>query len=217
MFKDQAIYSEIHKTGVIAVLVIERVEDAVPTAKALLENGINAIELTLRTQAALGALEKIKTNLPEMIVGVGTVLNPGQIDAIVGKGASFAVAPGLNPKVVGAAQKKQLPFAPGIATPSDIECAVELGCDVLKFFPAEASGGLNYLKSMAAPYNHLDLKYIPLGGLNAENMREYLESDLVAAIGGSWIAPRNLIAEKNYSRIAANAKRVSSIVKGIRR
>ena len=216
MFYDQSIYNEIYKTGVIAVLVIDRTEDAVPTAKALIDNGINAIELTLRTSAALDALQEIKANVPEMIIGVGTVLEPGQIRRIVDNGASFAVAPGLNPAVIEEAKKKQLPFAPGVVTPSDIECAIELGCDVLKFFPAEPSGGMNYLKSMSGPYKHLDLKYIPLGGLNAKNMREYLESDLVPAIGGSWLAASNLIAQENWSQIARNAKEASSIVKEIR-
>ena len=216
MFHDQSMYNKIYKSGVIAVLIIDRIKDAVPTAKALIDNGINAIELTLRTSVALDALQEIKSNVPEMIIGIGTVLRPDQIGKIVDGSASFAVSPGFNRMVVEEAKKKKLPFAPGIVTPSDIECAIELGCNGLKFFPAEPSGGINYLKSMAGPYKHLNLKYIPLGGLNVKNMRGYLESDLVPAIGGSWLAPRSLIAQGKWSQIAKNAREASSVVKEIR-
>lgn len=191
---------------VIAVVTVEQANHAVPLARTLMEAGIEAIELTLRTPAALDALAAIRQDCPEICVGLGTVLNVKQVSQAIEGGAFFGVAPGLNPKVVAAARETGLPFAPGIATPSDIEAAVELGCRTLKFFPAEPSGGIAYLKSMATPYAHLGLGYIPLGGLNADNFRDYLALDLVPAVGGSWIAPPALIRAEDWATIAANAR-----------
>ena len=210
-------FKKIRKSGVVAVLVIDEIENAVPLANALLENGITAMELTLRTPAAVGALKEIKRAVPEMLAGIGTVLTPEQIEEVVLAEADFAVSPGLNPRVVKKAQELSLPFAPGIATPSDIELAIELGCRTLKFFPAESMGGLNYLRSMATPYQHLGLEYIPLGGLNLDNIRSYFESPLVSAIGGSWIAPRNLIHNKEWGTIAQNAKQAGRIIEEYRK
>ena len=150
-----------------------------------------------------------------MLAGVGTVLTTEQVEQVAEAGAAFAVAPGLNPDVVSRASELRLPFAPGVATPSDIERAVGLGCKILKFFPAEGSGGLKYLKSMAAPYNHLGLTYVPLGGLKLDNMRAYLEDPLVLAIGGSWIAPRKMVQAKDWTTIAENARQASVLVKEI--
>ena len=141
-----------------------------------------------------------------MLAGIGTILTTGQVDEVVGAGAAFGVAPGLNRKVVEYAQSKGLPFGPGIVTPSDIEQGIELGCRTLKFFPAETAGGLSHLKNMAAPYQHLNIDFIPLGGLNTTNMRDYLASPLISAIGGSWIAKRELIAAQDWNQIEANAR-----------
>jgi len=195
----------IEQCGVIAVLVIDNVDDAVPVAKALLEGGIGAMELTLRTSAAIDSLVKINQQVPEMLAGIGTVLTPSQVEQIVQAGAAFAVAPGLNPDVVVKAQQLNLPFAPGIATPSELEKAIALGCKEIKFFPAEAIGGLKYLKSCGAPYKHLGIRYIPLGGLNAGNMADYLKEPSVMALGGSWIAKRELIQKKDFKTITNNA------------
>ena len=191
---------------IIAVVTIDDSSHAVPLARTLLEAGIGAIELTLRTPAAFDSLAAIRKDCPEMCAGLGTVLTPEQVERAVAAGAAFAVAPGLNPRVVQAADAAKLPFAPGIVTPSDIETAVELGCRTLKFFPAEPSGGISYLKSMAVPYAHLELQYIPLGGLNVENFTSYLSLDIVPAVGGSWIAPRPLIQTKDWSAIRDNAQ-----------
>jgi 2-dehydro-3-deoxyphosphogluconate aldolase/(4S)-4-hydroxy-2-oxoglutarate aldolase len=212
-----SLLNTIHDNGVIAVLVIDRAEDAVPLAQALLKGNVNIMELTLRTPAAIDALKEIKANVPEMVVGIGTILNPDQVRQVDEAGAVFGVAPGLNPNVVQAAQKAGLPFYPGVATPSDIEKAVEMGCRTLKFFPAEACGGLNYLKNMAAPYAHLDLKYIPLGGLNASNFRQYLESSLVIGVGGSWIATRQLIKNQDWDTITQNSLEATQIINELRR
>jgi 2-dehydro-3-deoxyphosphogluconate aldolase/(4S)-4-hydroxy-2-oxoglutarate aldolase len=205
------ILDKIEKCGVIAVLIIDKVEDAVPTAKALLAGGIEAMELTLRTPAAVDSLIRIQEQVPEMLAGIGTILSLKQVEDIVEAGAAFGVSPGLNPDVVLKAQQLQLPFAPGVATPSELEKAVSLGCKEVKFFPAEAIGGLKYLKSFAAPYKHLGLRYIPLGGLNASNMSDYLKETSVLALGGSWIAKRELILNKDFKSITNNAAEARKI------
>ncbi len=204
------------KTGIVAVLVVDDAKDAVPLARALLAGGVNAIELTLRTPAALDALREIKADVPEVIAGVGTILTPEQVKQVVDAGGAFGVAPGLNPRVLAAAREAGLSFAPGILTPSDIELAVESGCQLLKFFPAEPSGGLSYLKSIAAPYAHLGLRFVPLGGLNAKNMTSYLADPAIAALGGSWLAPRELIKTGNWEKITALSAEAVQIIKTTR-
>ena len=199
------VLARIEECGVIAVLIIDRVEDAVPVAKALMDGGIEVMELTLRTPAAIESLVRIQEHVPEMVAGIGTVLTPQQVDDSVKAGAAFGVAPGLNPDVVLKAQALGLPFAPGVATPSELEKAVSLGCKEIKFFPAEAMGGLKYLKSFAAPYKHLGLSYIPLGGLHAGNMSDYLKEPSVLALGGSWIAKRALIQKQDWRTVTDNA------------
>ena len=213
---DQEICLKMYRSGVIAVLVIDDVEDAMPLAHALLEGGVNIMELTLRTPAAMDALAEIKNNIPEILVGIGTVLTLDQVKQIKELGAAFGVAPGLNPDVVKGAQKRELPFIPGIVTPSDIECAIGLGCNVLKYFPAEPAGGLAYLKSVANPYTHLSLKYVPLGGLNQDNLTAYLEFPSVLAVGGSWIAKRDVIQKNDWKTITNNARQASEVVKSVR-
>lgn len=207
---------KIDDSGVIAVLVIDDVKHAVPTAKALLAGGVDAIELTLRTDAALDAAAAIKKEVPEMCLGFGTLLTVDQVKAVVDAGADFAVAPGCNPKVIQEAHKHGLSFAPGIMTPTDIEMAVENGCRVIKYFPAETTGGMPHLESMVAPYGYLDIKFIPLGGCSMQNAATYLESPLITAIGGSWIAKRPLIQGEQWDTITANAKEISELIKKVR-
>ena len=207
---------KIRKSGIIAVLVIDDASKAVKLAETLLANGINSMELTLRTNAAIEALKQIKKQVPEMIAGCGTVLTTEQVKQVYDAGAEFAVAPGLNRRVVECALNLGLSYAPGIVTPSDIEAAVELGCRLLKFFPAETSGGIKHLKAMAAPYQHLGLSFIPLGGLNATNLKTYIESPLVGAVGGSWIAGRDAIAAGDWAAIGKNAADAVAIVKSVR-
>jgi len=207
----------IAQCGIVAVLVVDDAAAALPLAEALLSGGVEAIELTLRTPAALAAVRQIRHSLPEVLVGVGTVLTPEQVDAVAEAGASFAVAPGTNPRVVKHAQARGLPFAPGIMTPTDIETAVQLGCRELKFFPAVPSGGLALLNSINAPFAHLGLQYIPLGGINHQNLDEYLADSAICAVGGSWIATRALIANQDWSSIATNAREARRIVEQVRR
>ena len=212
---DRTLWKTIADTGVVAVLIIDDPDDAVPVAENLLKGGIRAMELTLRTDAAFDALRAVKAAVPDMLAGVGTILTTQQVSQVKQIGVDFGVSPGLNPRVVKAAESADLNFAPGISTPSDIERAVELGCRLLKFFPAESAGGLKHLQSMAAPYNHLGLEYIPLGGINLGNMTDYLSTPLVPAVGGSWIAPRDLIHNKDWDGIAANARRAFETFKAI--
>ena len=200
------LHQKIKESAIIAVLVIDDAANAVPLARALLRGGIGAMELTLRTDAALDSLRAIRDEVPEMLAGIGTILTTDQVDEVVAAKAAFGVAPGLNRRVVEHAQDKGLPFGPGIVTPSDIEQGIELGCRTLKYFPAETAGGLKHLKNMAVPYQHIGIDFIPLGGLNANNMSDYLASPLISAIGGSWIASRALIAAQNWDQIEANAR-----------
>lgn len=206
----------ITSSGVLAVLVIDDADDAVPLANALLAGGISAMELTLRTPAALDALRFIGSNVPDMLTGIGTVLTVEQVADAHEAGAAFAVAPGTNPRVIEAAQQRGLPFAPGIVTPSDIEQAIQLGCRELKFFPAETSGGLKHLKSMAAPYAHLGVRFVPLGGVNAENMTTYLADPFVMAVGGSWLATRDLIRDHQWDVITQNARQAREKIDTLR-
>lgn len=202
----------IHKARVMAVLVVDRAEDGVPLAEALLCGGVNAMELTLRTTAAIDVLKVVRAKVPEMLVGVGTVLTREQVKQGADAGAAFGMAPGLNPKVLEEAARSGLPFAPGVATPSDIEAALELGCQELKFFPAEPIGGIRYLRTLASPYTHRKLRYIPLGGINVDNARDYLADPLVLAVGGSWIASQTLIQQRDWKTITQRAAEASRII-----
>lgn len=210
------LHAHLHRTGVIAVLMLDDANDAVPVARALLAGGVDCIELTLRTEAAMDALKRIRSEVPEMLVGVGTILTPKQVNDVKEAGASFGVAPGMNPRVVSEATHIGLPFSPGICTPTDIELAIEQGCRVLKFFPSEPCGGLPYLRTIAAPFAHLGVKYIPLGGVGAGNAEQYLREPSVLALGGSWLAPRDIIQRKDWQAITANATEAAAIVKLVR-
>lgn len=212
----EALLKRLHSSGVMTVLVVDELSSAVPLARALLDGGISAMELALRTPVAFEALKVIKENVPDMLAGVGTILTPKQVREAVAAAAEFGVSPGTNPDVIQEARKLGLPFAPGIVTPTDLETAVTLGCRELKFFPAETSGGLPYLRSMGAPYCHLGIQFIPLGGLNQENIATYLAEPSVLVVGGSWIAPRKLIREGAWDTITSYAAKASQCVQEVR-
>ncbi|MDL2229962.1 bifunctional 4-hydroxy-2-oxoglutarate aldolase/2-dehydro-3-deoxy-phosphogluconate aldolase [Treponema sp. OttesenSCG-928-L16] len=201
--------------SVIAVVSFPDAKLAAEAAMALMDGGIRAIELALRNDAALDAIRKIEKQVPGMIIGAGTVLREDQIPAVIDAGASFAVAPGFNPRVVETALLKKLPFAPGIATPSEIEIALSLGISVMKVFPAKYLGGLEYMKSMAAPFDHLGIGFIPLGGLAAEDLTPYLKEKIIVSVGGSWIAQKKDIEERNWNRIREKAEEAVHLVKQI--
>jgi 2-dehydro-3-deoxyphosphogluconate aldolase/(4S)-4-hydroxy-2-oxoglutarate aldolase len=203
---------EILEAGVVPVVTIENADDAVPVAQALRDGGISIIEITLRTAEAEQAIRNIAQEMPEMLVGAGTILTKDQVDAAADAGARFGVAPGLNESVVRHAIEKKLVFCPGVMTASEIELALMMGCKLLKFFPAEPAGGVKLLKALSAPYAHTGVKFIPLGGINAANAIEYLSLPAVAAIGGSWIANRELIADKNWQEITKRAQAARGLV-----
>ncbi len=194
-----AVLEKLSKIGIVPVVKIDRVEDAAPLAKALCAGGLPCAEVTFRTDAAAGAIKVMTENFPQMCVGAGTVLNAAQVDAAVEAGAQFIVSPGLNPRTVKYCQEKGIPITPGTSSPSDIEQAIELGLDVVKFFPAEQSGGLAKIKAMAAPY--VNMKFMPTGGINAKNLTSYLDFNKIIACGGSWMVPGDLINAGEWDRI----------------
>ncbi|MDR2795705.1 MAG: bifunctional 4-hydroxy-2-oxoglutarate aldolase/2-dehydro-3-deoxy-phosphogluconate aldolase [Spirochaetaceae bacterium] len=216
MMMDEAITKKIEKSALVAVLVLDDADNAIPLARALLRGGIGAVELTLRTPAAFDALSKLKAGVPEITAGIGTILTPRQVKEAKERGADFGVAPGYNPTVLKAAKTFGLSYAPGVSTASEIEAAYEQGCRTLKFFPAESLGGLTYLKNVNAPYAHLGIRYIPLGGVSAGNLKAYLENEAILAVGGSWLAPRDLINEKNWDKISKNCEEAMKIAHQVR-
>ena len=203
--------NQILQKRVVPVAVIDKVEDAVPLANALLAAGLDVIEVTFRTAAAPDAIRAIAQAHPNMLVGAGTLLEVSQVKQAKAAGAKFGVAPGLNATTVKASLELGMPFVPGVATASDVELALALGCKLQKLFPADVLGGVKLLKAFAGPYGHTGVKFIPLGGVNAGNMGEYLTLPIVAAIGGSWIVDKKLIVEKKWSEITALTKAALSI------
>ena len=194
-----AVLEEISKLGIVPVVAIDDAKDASALAKALCEGGLPVAEVTFRTAAAEEAIKIMSAQFPQMLVGAGTVLTTEQVDKAVAAGAKFIVSPGLNPKVVKYCVEKNIPVAPGCSSPSNIEQAIELGLDVVKFFPAEASGGLKAIKAMSAPYGNI--KFMPTGGINASNLKDYLDFKKIIACGGSWMVDKALIKEGNFEGI----------------
>jgi len=189
------------KNRLIPVAVIDDASSAVPLCQALLAGGIDIIEVTLRTEAAIDCIKNIHHAVPEMIIGAGTLLSTEVIPELMDNGVTFAVSPGLNTQVIGACKESALPIIPGIITPSDIELARNFNLDTLKFFPAEAVGGVKMLKAIISAYGHTGIKFIPTGGINATNMHEYMALEPVAAVGGSWFVAKNLINENKFDEI----------------
>lgn len=184
------IYDAIGKAGIIPVIKLERVEDAVPLARALLEGGIPVAEVTFRTEAAAAGIAAIRRELPQMLVGAGTVLTTEQTAAAIESGAQFVVAPGSNDRVIEGVLAAGIPMIPGVATPSEIEAALERGLRVLKLFPAEVLGGIAMLKALAGPYPQV--QFVPTGGIFASNLKSYLQQKNVLAVGGSWMIQSDL-------------------------
>ena len=187
----------------ICVAVIDQPEDAVPLTQALLAGGLNCIEVTFRTAGAADSIANIRKALPQAVVGAGTLLTADQVKRAVDAGAQFGVSPGLSETVSKAAHESQLPLFPGVVTPSEVMHALELGWKHLKFFPAETFGGVNVLKALIGPFGHTGVKFIPTGGITAATLPNYLALPQVAAIGGSWMAERKLVAEKSWNKITA--------------
>ena len=205
---------QIGSTGIVPVVVLNKADDAEPLAQALVKGGLPCAEVTFRTDAAEESIRRIAKKFPEMFVGAGTVLTTEQADRAVGAGAKFIVSPGLNPKVVEHCLKKGYPITPGIMTPTELEMALGFGLDVVKFFPAENAGGLKMIKAMSAPYTMM--KFMPTGGINATNVRDYLACNKILACGGSWMVKGDLISAGDFAEIEKLTREAAAIVKGIR-
>lgn len=186
---------------IVPVVVLDSVESAEPLAEALLAGGLDIMEITFRTSAAEASIRRIASRFPEILLGAGTLLDKDQVARAKNAGAVFGLAPGLNPEIIAAAQQADLQFSPGVMTPSEVEQALALGCKLLKFFPAEAAGGVDMLKSLAGPYAHTGVKFIPTGGVTASNLSSYLKLPVVAAIGGSWMVDKALVNQGKWAEI----------------
>jgi 2-dehydro-3-deoxyphosphogluconate aldolase/(4S)-4-hydroxy-2-oxoglutarate aldolase len=200
--------------GLVPVVKIERVEDAVDLARALLAGGLPCAEITFRTEAAEEAIHRISSSLPDMLVGAGTVLSVDQAERAVAAGAQFIVFPGFNQKVVDWCLKNQIPVTPGVLTPTEIEMARDRGLEILKFFPAEAMGGIATLKAVGAPYG--DVKFVPTGGINRDNLADYLALPNVHCCGGSWLVKANLISAGKFDEITQLTQDAMSVVRQVR-
>jgi 2-dehydro-3-deoxyphosphogluconate aldolase/(4S)-4-hydroxy-2-oxoglutarate aldolase len=186
---------------IVPVIVLDNAEQAEPLAEALLKAGLDIMEVTFRTAAAEASIRRIAKRFPEILLGAGTVLGTDQLKRAADAGATYALAPGLNETVVKAAESAGILMFPGVMTPSEVEKALSLNCRILKFFPAETAGGVGMLKALEGPYAHTGVKFLPTGGIGLNNMRSYLERPSVAAIGGSWIVEKKMIAAGDWATI----------------
>ena len=208
------IFEKFYQIGIIPVVVLEDEKDAKPLGEALIAGGLPCAEVTFRTGAAQKTIETLRNTYPEMLTGAGTVLTVEQADRALAAGAQFIVSPGLNPEVVSYCIDKRVSVTPGTCTPSDIERALSFGLDIVKFFPAEPSGGLSFIKAVAAPYG--GLRFMPTGGINADNVKEYLKYDRILACGGSWMVKKDLIQAGNFDRIKDLTRQAAGIVAEVR-
>ena len=209
-----AMMQQFKKIGIIPVVVLNDVKDALPLGECLMKGGLPCAEVTFRTAAAEESIRQMAKAYPDMLVGAGTVLTTEQADRAIDAGAKFIVSPGFNPKVTEYVLKKGVPMCPGTCTPSEMEAAMELGLDVVKFFPAEPSGGLKMIKAVAAAY--VNLNFMPTGGISAANVRDYLAYDRIVAAGGSWMVSGSLVKEGKFDEILKLVKEAADIVKEIR-
>ncbi len=212
MYED--LQSKFEKIGIIPVVVLEDPNDAHALGEALMKGGLPAAEVTFRTEAAEEVIRILSTDFPEMLVGAGTVLTCEQADRAIAAGAKFIVAPGFNPHVVKYCLDKGYPVTPGVQTPGEMEQAMELGLDFVKFFPAEPAGGLPMIKAVAAPYSKL--KFMPTGGINKDNVKDYLSYNKIVACGGTWMVKGDLIASGDFSSVEELAQEAARIVKEVR-
>ena len=208
----QNVFEKLRNIGIVPVVKLDSPKDAVPLAKALTEGGISCAEITFRTDAAEESIRAISAELPDMLVGAGTVTTLDQLNRAIGAGASFIVSPGLNPTIAGACAERGIPVCPGCVTPSEIEQALELGIKTVKFFPAEPMGGLATIKALSGPYT--DLSFIPTGGINAKNIAEYLAFPKVIACGGSWMADPSMIAAGDFEGVTRASREAVRAVLG---
>ena len=199
-----ACIKELYRIGIVPVVALEDAADALPLGAALKKGGVSAIEVTFRTAAAADAIRLLTREMPELLVGAGTVLTKAQADAAIEAGAKFIVSPGFQPELVSYVLSKGVPMCPGTATPGEMEQAMALGLSAVKFFPAEQNGGAPMLKALSAPYR--DLLFMPTGGVKLENLRTYLALDQVFACGGTWLATKDDIKAKAFDKITARTR-----------
>jgi 2-dehydro-3-deoxyphosphogluconate aldolase/(4S)-4-hydroxy-2-oxoglutarate aldolase len=196
----------------MCITTIDKADDAVPLAKALLAGGLNVMEITFRTSAAAESIRRIRQEVSQMAIGAGTLLTAENVSAAVKAGAQFGVSPGLNETVLAAAGSAKMPFFPGVMTPTEVDHALNLGCKYLKFFPAEPAGGAGMLKALAAPFAHTGVKFLPTGGITTATLTNYLTLPQVAAVGGSWMAEKKLVTEKAWDKITALTAEALNVV-----
>lgn len=213
---DTHIADRIAASGIVPVIALEKAEQAAPLCRALAEGGLKVAEITFRTEAAAEAIALVAKEFPDFALGAGTVTTLGQLQKAVDAGASFAVAPGCNPTIINAAQAAGLPFYPGVCTPSDVERALECGCQTLKFFPAGAMGGITTIKALYGPYKHLGIRFVPTGGIGLNNMADFLGTAGVMAIGGSWLVAPALVAAGNWQEITRLTAEAVAIAKAVK-
>ena len=206
--------SRLLERRLVPVVVIEDAAKAVDLAKSLLSAGLGVIEITFRTAAAEESIRRIAKECPDMLVGAGTLLDSEQVKKAAGAGAKFGLAPGLDEKVIQAAQKEKLAYVPGVATPSDVQKGLSLGCKIQKFFPAEQAGGAPYLKALEGPYAHTGVRFIPTGGLQISNVGPYLALKSVAALGGSWFVDKKYIEAADWATIQRLTREAIQLTSG---
>lgn len=211
------IIEKLRQYGVVPVIAIDSVEAAIPLADALIDGGLPVAEITFRTNEAAEVIDLLRKERPHLTLGAGTVITHENLEAAAKCGAQFAVAPGLNPGIVSQSADMSIPFIPGVATPSEIEKALTLGCKTLKFFPSEASGGVLMLKALFAPYAHTGVRFVPTGGIKPENLEQYILEPAVAAVGGTWIATKEDINKGDWDSISEKCRAACRIVKTVRR
>ena len=197
---------------VVPVVVLDRTEDAVPTAKALAAGGVDTMEITFRTACAADAIREVANNCPDVLVGAGTIINVEQAKLAVEMGAKFIVSPGFSEEVVAWCVENSIPVAPGCVTPTEIMSALKYGLTMVKFFPANVYGGLNAMKNLSAPF--VGLKFLPTGGVNTANIKEYWDAPFIHAVGGSWVCPKSEISAGNWEKITALCKEARQAAKG---
>ncbi|MBR3085104.1 MAG: bifunctional 4-hydroxy-2-oxoglutarate aldolase/2-dehydro-3-deoxy-phosphogluconate aldolase [Kiritimatiellae bacterium] len=212
---NENVYSRIFSRRIVPLVSFDDVSQAIPLADALLAGGFDSVEVTFRTTAAAAAIAAIARERPQMLVGAGTVLTVANLEAAISAGAKFAVAPGFNPKIVAAAQARGLPFLPGVATPTEVEAALDAGLTSLKFFPAAPMGGVKFLSAIYAPYRHTGVKFLATGGVSASNLAEWLSCPAVGAVGGSWLASHDDLAAARWDAIAAKCAEAARIAASI--
>lgn len=200
------------KAGIIPVIVIEKEEQAVPLAKALVKGGLPVLEVTFRTKAAAAAIAAIRKEVPEAVVGAGTVLTVEMLRAAKAAGAVFGVAPGFDPAIIAEAKAQDFPFCPGVATASELSQALTAGCKMVKFFPAEAAGGVKMIKNLLGAFRFTGVKFMPTGGVKPENVSDYLAVPEIVCCGGTWIVPKDALAAGDYATIEKLAAEASEIV-----